>query len=168
MAEGALTPVRREIVELCADTVQQLGLPRSVGQIYGAIYSSPRPLAFADVVTLLDISNGSVSHGLRFLRELGAIRLVDDPEGRREVFVAETELRKLLGGVLKHRFQEPLEDGARRLDVLDERLIDEEAADREFLEQRIGSLRTWHRKALHSLPLLQLFLGRGSGRKESE
>lgn len=168
MAEGALTPVRREIVELCADTVQQLGLPRSVGQIYGAIYSSPRPLAFADVVTLLDISNGSVSQGLRFLRELGAIRLVDDPEGRREVFVAETELRKLLGGVLKHRFQEPLEAGARRLDALDERLIDEAAADREFLEQRIGSLRTWHRKALHALPLLQLFLGRGSGRKELE
>ena len=166
MAEGALTPVRREIVELCADTVQQLGLPRSVGQIYGAIYSSPRPLAFADVVTLLDISNGSVSQGLRFLRELGAIRLVDDPEGRREVFVAETELRKLLGGVLQHRFQEPLEAGARRLDALEERLIGEEESDREFLEKRIGSMRAWHRKALHALPLLQLFLGRGSGRKE--
>ena len=165
MAEGVLTPVRMEIVELCADTVQQLGLPRSVGQIYGAIYSSPRPLAFADVVTLLDISNGSVSQGLRFLRELGAIRLVDDPEGRREVFVAETELRKLLGGVLKHRFQEPLEAGARRLDALEERLIGEEESDREFLEKRIGSMRNWHRKALHALPLLQLFLGRGSREK---
>ena len=165
MAEGALTPVRQEIVELCADTVQQLGLPRSVGQIYGAIYSSPRPLAFADVVTLLDISNGSVSQGLRFLRELGAIRLVDDPEGRREVFVAETELRKLLGGVLKHRFQEPLEAGACRLDALEERLIGEEESDREFLEKRIGSMRSWHRKALHALPLLQLFLGRGSREK---
>ena len=165
MAEGALTPVRREIVELCADTVQQLGLPRSVGQIYGAIYGSPRPLAFADVVTLLDISNGSVSQGLRFLRELGAIRLVDDPEGRREVFVAETELRKLLGGVLQHRFQEPLEAGARRLDALEERLIGEEESDREFLEKRIGSMRSWHRKALHALPLLQLFLGRGSREK---
>ena len=165
MAEGALTPVRREIVELCADTVQQLGLPRSVGQIYGAIYGSPRPLAFADVVTLLDISNGSVSQGLRFLRELGAIRLVDDPEGRREVFVAETELRKLLGGVLQHRFQEPLEAGARRLDALEERLIGEEESDREFLEKRIGSMRSWHRKALHALPLLQLFLGRRSREK---
>ena len=33
---------------------------------------------------------------------------------------------------------------------------------REFLEQRIDSLRIWHRKALHALPLLQLFLGRQS------
>ena len=166
MAEGVLTPVQREIVELCADAVQQLGLPRSIGQIFGAVYGSPRPLAFADVVALLGISNGSASQGLRFLRELGALRAVDDPEGRRELFVPEMELRKLLGGLLKHRFQEPLEAGARRLDALDERLIAEEAGDREFLKQRIASLRTWHRKALHALPLLQMFLGRGSGRKE--
>ena len=157
--------MRCEIVELCADTVQQLGLPRSVGQIFGVIYGSPRPLAFADVVALLGISNGSASQGLRFLRELGAVRVVADPDGRRELFEAETELRRLLGGVLKHRFREPLEAGAERLKVLDERLVAADEPDREFLEQRIGSLRSWHRKALHILPLLQAFLGRGSGEK---
>ena len=165
LGDGVLTPVRCEIVELCADTVQQLGLPRSVGQIFGVIYGSPRPLAFADVVALLGISNGSASQGLRFLRELGAVRVVADPDGRRELFEAETELRRLLGGVLKHRFREPLEAGAARLKVLDERLVAADEPDREFLEQRIGSLRSWHRKALHILPLLQAFLGRGSGEK---
>ncbi len=158
---AALTPVRREIVEVCADTVQQLGLPRSVGQIFGVIYGAPRPLAFADVVAHLGISNGSASQGLRFLRELGAVRVVDDPEGRRELFEPETELRRLLGGVLKHRFRDPLEAGAERLKTLKTRLTAADEPHREFLEQRIDSLRIWHRKALHFLPLLQTFLGRG-------
>lgn len=164
---GTLTPVRREIIEICADAVQQLGLARSVGQIFGVIYASSRPLAFADVVESLGISNGSVSQGLRFLRELGAVRVVDDPDGRRELFVAEVELRRLLGGVLKHRFHEPLEAGVERLKQLEARLEKTGEPDREFLAQRIGSLRTWHRKALRFLPLLQTFLGRGSNsRKE--
>ena len=167
-ADGALTPVRSEIVELCADAVQQLGLPRSVGQIFGVIYGSPRPLAFADVVAHLGISNGSASQGLRFLRELGAVRVVDDPTDRRELFVAETELRRLLGGVLQHRFRTPLEAGAERLKTLDARLTTADEADREFLEQRIESLRTWHRKALHLLPLLQSFLGRGSAARTAD
>ena len=160
-AAGALTPVQREIVELCADTVQQLGLARSVGQIYGVIYASPRPLAFADVVAGLGISNGSVSQGLRFLRELGAVRLVDEPEDRRELFVAETELRRLLGGVLEHRFRAPLEVSAARLKMLAARADPADAPHREFLEQRVESLRSWHRTALRLLPLLQTLIGRG-------
>lgn len=153
------------MVELCADTVQQLGLSRSVGQIFGVIYGSPQPLAFADVVALLGISNGSASQGLRFLRELGAVRLVQDPSDRRELFVAETELRRLLGGVLKHRVRDPLEAGALRLTQLEAKLADSDEPDREFLGQRIDSLRIWHRKALHFLPLLQAFLGRGGSHK---
>lgn len=160
---AALTPMQQELVGLCADSVQQLGLPRSVGQIYGVIYASPRPLAFADVVAALGISNGSVSQGLRFLRELGAVLPVEDRVGRRELFVAETELRRFLGEVLKKRFRAPLEANAAKLAALEQRLPADEP-DREFLKQRIGSLRTWHGKALKFLPLLQTFLGRGRGR----
>ena len=128
------------------------------------IYSSPQPLAFADVVALLGISAGSASQGLRFLRELGAVLPVDDPEGRRERFVAETELRRLLGGVLSHRLRDPLEAGAERLAQLEARLeASGDEPDREFLQQRLDSLRTWHRKALTFLPLLQTFLRTGKG-----
>ncbi len=157
----ALTEVQREMVEICAHIVQQLGLPRSVGQIYGVIYASPRPLAFADVVAYLGISNGSASQGLRFLRELGAVHAVEGGEGRRELFKPETELRRLLGGVLQHRFRNPLEAGVEKLNMLQGKIGPEDSVHREFIEQRLGSLQVWHRKALHLLPLLQTFLGKG-------
>lgn len=165
-AAPLLSSTQREMIEICADTVQQLGLPRSVGQIYGVIYASPRPLAFADVVAYLGISNGSASQGLRFLRELGAVHTVAETESRRELFTPETELRRLLGGVLKHRFREPLEAGAARIKDIEARLGAEDDPHRAFLEQRLGSLRIWHSKALNFLPLLQAFLGRGGAARK--
>lgn len=154
-----LSRTQGEIVQVCADTVHQLGLSRSVGQIFGVIYCSPRPLAFADVVAALALSKGSVSQGLRFLRELGAIKPVQLPGKWREHFVAETELRRLLRGVLKNRLQAPLQSGVARLKTIERQLAAQGEPDREFLAQRLESLQTWHRQTLFFLPLLQKFLG---------
>ena len=54
-----------------------------------------------------------------------------------------------------------LEAAAQRTTELEARLAESAEPDREFLAQRIASLRTWHRKALRFLPLLQTFLGKG-------
>jgi len=154
-----LSPTQAEIVQVCADVVQQLGLSRSVGQIFGVIYCSPRPLAFADVVAALELSKGSVSQGLRFLRELGAIKPIAMPGEGREYFVPETELRRLLRGVVQSRLRAPLQSGQARLRTIERQLAAADEPDREFLAQRLDSLQTWHRKTLFFLPLLQKFLG---------
>ena len=156
---GRLSPTQREIVSVCAEAVQQLGLSNSVGQIFGVIYGSPRPLAFTDVLSSLELSKGSVSVGLRFLRDLGAIKVVEIPGDRRELFVAETELRRLMAGVVQTRLRAPLESGAQRLKAIQRRFATSDEPDREFLRQRIASLQAWHSKALFFLPLVQKFLG---------
>jgi hypothetical protein len=66
-----------ECIELFAEVVYALGLPRSIGQIYGLLYASPLPLSFSDIVERLDISKGSASQGLQLLRTLGAINVAD-------------------------------------------------------------------------------------------
>ena len=154
-----LSPTQREIVLVCAEALQQFGLPKSVGQIFGVIYSSPLPLAFADVVTSLELSKGSVSQGLHFLRDLGAIKIVALPGDRRELFVPETELRQLMAGVVQTRLRAPLETGAQRLKAIQRRFAASDEPDREFLRQRLESLQAWHGKALFFLPLVQKFLG---------
>ena len=154
-----LSPVQIEIVEFCAEAAQQLGFSLSVGQIFGVIYAAPRPLVFADVVGFLGVSNGSASQGLRLLRELGAIKLVAIAGDRREHFVAETELRRLLRRLLEARLHPPLESGARRLKTLRQLVDTTTGADATFLRQRVDSLEAWHRKALLFLPLLGSALG---------
>ena len=59
-----------------------IGLPRSIGEIYGLLYCSPDPLTFDDVEIRLGISRGSVSGGLKTLRQLGAITLHYVPGSR--------------------------------------------------------------------------------------
>jgi DNA-binding transcriptional regulator GbsR (MarR family) len=147
-----------EMVEVCAVAFQQLGLSCSIGKIYGSIYVSERPLAFSEIVAVLGLSKGSVSQGLHFLRDLGAIKPVEVTDDRREHFVAETELRRLLAGILQKRVRDPLRMGRERLRLLRRRLTSSGAIDRDFLEQRLDSLELWHRKALFALPLIQRFL----------
>jgi len=151
-------PTESEIVDVCAGAVQQLGLSCSIGKIFGSIYVSPRPLAFSEVVASLGLSKGSVSQGLRFLKDLGAIKPVEVEGDRREHFVAETELRRLFAAILQRRVRDPLRVGRDRLLVLRRRLTSSGDSDRKFLEQRLDSLELWHRKALFALPLIQRFL----------
>lgn len=149
------------LIALCADVAQQLGLPRSVGQIFGLIYASPTPLAFNDVVARLGMSAGSASQGLRFLREFGAIRLVDADgnHDRRDFFTAETELRRLVARLVRARLHPPLESGAQRLKSLSEMVDASGEPDAPFLRQRVESLRLWHRRATLLLPLLETAIG---------
>ena len=53
-----------------------LGLPRSVGEIYGLLYFSPHPLPMDQIVSRLGISIGSASQGLKTLRSLKAKNLL--------------------------------------------------------------------------------------------
>jgi DNA-binding transcriptional regulator GbsR (MarR family) len=158
-----LTTTQQEIVQVCEAAVVQCGFSRSVGQIFGVVYCSPMPVAFADVATCLELSKGSVSQGLRFLREFGAIKVVSVPDDRRELFASETKLRRLLVGALQTRLRVPLESGSERLKALKKKLRRSTEPDREFLTQRLDSLHTWHRKALLILPLVQRFLGSDRG-----
>lgn len=83
----------RQVVDLFVSGADLLGVPKSVAAIYGIIFASPEPLSFAEIGERLDISNGSISQGLRVLRDVGAIRVVEE-RGR----VADGEPTTLLTG----------------------------------------------------------------------
>jgi DNA-binding transcriptional ArsR family regulator len=74
------------VVDFFVDAADLLGVPKSVAAIYGIVFASPEPLSFADIAARLDISKGSISQGLRVLREVGA--LIEAPlmtEDRRQM-----------------------------------------------------------------------------------
>jgi DNA-binding transcriptional ArsR family regulator len=75
-------------VAFFSEVVQVAGVPKSVGQIYGLLYSSREPLSFSDIVERLEISKGSASQGLQLLRSLGAVKVAEAKQhavdGRRD------------------------------------------------------------------------------------
>lgn len=153
-----LTPFQRESIELFVGTFAVLSLPRSLGEIYGLLYSSEEPLAFDDLVTRLGLSKGSVSEGLRLLRALGAVILVPVPNSRKDHFTAETSLRKLAGGYLRDRIEPYLRGGESRIDAL--RSVPTDPKNSEFQQKRINQLLSWHRFFSKVLPIFKSLSGR--------
>ena len=154
---GRLTAFEADVVALFVDLAGALSLPKSYGEIYGLLYASARPLSFAEIQGALELSKGSVSQGLRTLRNIGAIRPAEGPDWRREHFVAETELRQLVRGFLSDSIENRLRQGRVRLDALVSRhgtKLAESEAESRLLAGRLDKLRQWHRKAALMLPLL--------------
>jgi DNA-binding transcriptional regulator GbsR (MarR family) len=134
------------LVDFFVRGAELLGVPRSVAAIYGIIFASPAPLSFADVEARLDISKGSISQGLRVLREIGAVRVVEGNDSRRDYFAPDLELRKLVVRFLDERLQRQLADGSERLKHLGRAVPDAGAADTATLRERIRQLKNWHGK----------------------
>ena len=148
-----------EIVGVFADLVTLLGLPKSMGEIYGLIFSSPEPLAFVDIEQKLRLSKGSVSQGLRSLRELGAIQGVGGDGERRERWVATVELRQLIGTILRERLVPYLERQDQRLAHAEELLGPDTvagltSAQAKVLRGRLEKLQSWQSRARTVLPLV--------------
>src|SRR5688572_13568567 len=106
------------MVDFFVDAAELLGVPKSVAAIYGIVFASPVPVSFADIESRLDISKGSVSQGLRVLREVGAVKEVSAPSDKAELFTPDLEMRKLVGRFLENRLQKQLTSGGSRLAAL--------------------------------------------------
>jgi len=153
-APAASTEVERGAIDLFMSVADLLGLPRSVGALYGALYVSPQPMHMDELRKRLQLSKGATSQGLRLLRGFGAVRVVRKADDRRDYFVAEDRLRPLLGGFLREQVQPHLRNGKERIRTLKAAVAKAPPETREFLEERIERLENWQRRSERLLPVL--------------
>lgn len=156
----ALGPVESQVIQIFVDGVKVLGLPRSLGEIYGVLFISPQPLSLDDLVTLLGISKGSASQGVRSLKGLGAVRELSVERSRRSFYQADTELKRLVGGFIREQVRPHLESGQSKLGRLVDLAADHPDPERrEFFDSRVRQLESWIKKGRVVLPVLQKVLG---------
>ena len=123
-----------------------VGLPRTVGRIYGVLFLAKEAMTFNEVVQAAGISKASVSTGLRILSRLRAVVSVSGCGERRLSYAAETSARRLLGGLLSGSVMPHLEAG--------DELLEGVGSEDPFVAMRLESLRSWHRSAVEMLPAL--------------
>lgn len=156
-----LSELERRTIAFFCDGVRVLGLPPSVGEIYGLLYISPSPLSQADLVERLGISKGSASQGLNLLKTLGALQEVSGVDSRRSYFEANLNLKRLVGGFIRGQVRPHLRSGEAKLDQL--QMIADSETDpeiREFFQERFSKLERWSNRAQRFLPVIQRFLGK--------
>jgi DNA-binding transcriptional ArsR family regulator len=155
---AAVVAFESDVVDFFVSAAELLGIPKSLAAIYGIVFASPAPLSFADIETRLDLSKGSVSQGLRALREVGAVQEVSKTEDPAELFVPELEMRRLVERYLSGRLDPQLKGGRDRLGSLDTRLGALAPAERKLLAPRLQKLQRWHSRTRALLPLVRTFL----------
>ncbi len=139
-----------------ADAVKVLGLPKSVGEIYGSLFISREPLSLDDLVERLGMSKGSGSQGLKMLRTLGAVSEVEGMEGRKVFYEADVELKSLVGGFIREEIRPHLSSAKVKIGLMD----DSNASEDEHYDERIKKLNSWRKRAVVLLPILQKILGK--------
>ena len=146
------------MVSFFVDAADMLGVPKSVAAIYGICFASPEPLGFSEIQERLDISSGSISQGLRVLRNVGALKEVSMTSARRECFEPDIELRKLISHYLEERVGRQLKAGSGRLAVITKAIPSGPGGSAKVLKERLNSLRAWHDKSSSLLPVIKAFL----------
>ena len=149
------------VIDLFLNAANSFGLPRSYGQIYGLLFCRDIPLVMDEIMELLKISKGSASQGLRALRQFGAVSSTFAPGNRKEHFVAEIRLRKLVSGFLREQADPHLDKGVARLQQI-EALLEGSGSKDSLLRgaRRLEILLGWHRQMSRLLPWVKMIVGK--------
>lgn len=151
-APATLDPLEAEVVQYFVRLAQALGLPRSIGEIYGVAFCAREPISLDDVAAKLQISRGSASQGLRVLLKLGALTTPYVARERKTLYVIEPSLRKVVDNLLTQTVRPFLQDSDEQLRHI-RALAKERGPETEaFIGQRLESLSTWSRLAQRLLP----------------
>ncbi|MDA0346005.1 MAG: hypothetical protein O3C43_01375 [Verrucomicrobia bacterium] len=150
---------RLTMIDLFVGGALLIGLPKSVGQIYGYLYSAVEAAPMDKIIADLAISKGSASQGLKFLRQLGAVKVQFVVGDRRDHFVAEVQSKKLMGGFIREKLIPALDDGADRIAFIRELMTEENLLNDPIHQDQIIKLETWQKKLRMALPLIQKILG---------
>ena len=113
----------RSMIEVFGDLADLFGNPRTHGQIYGVLFTSPEPLLMEEISKRAVISLGSASLGLRVLEDFGVVQR--EVKGRLGYYSAKLELKTLINGFIHHRLvpklgksRETLKDAADLLQAM--------------------------------------------------
>jgi len=154
----ALSELEIEAIDLFISLIRLLGMPKSVGELYGLLFVSPVALPMEALMDRLKMSKGSASQGLKLLRSFGAVKTVYAAGDRRDHYVAEMDLSQFATNFIKGELQPHLDSGLRRLDRMEHLLSKYSPENREIAENRLARLRHWHEKGQAMLPWLLKFL----------
>jgi HTH-type transcriptional regulator, glycine betaine synthesis regulator len=152
--EAARAPLSLNEPEIAVtDAVGRLmefwGFKRNMGRVWAVMYLSPHPLTAADLKDLLQISSGAVSMTLAELTRWGVVKKVWVQGERKDFFVGEVGLWRMISRVLGERERSEIvsavEAFERAIDTLehksrDGRTDDEQRAKIDLQVRRVRAL----------------------------
>jgi DNA-binding transcriptional regulator GbsR (MarR family) len=150
---------REPMIGFFSQVAQFLGIPPSVGQVYGTLFTSQKPLSQEELMEALGLSKAGVSKALDYLRRYEAVRQVYQMGERRAFFEAELDLGKITTGFMNAQVERDFRSWQAQLEA-GERLLDEggdelRAMLPELAAERLRLLRRWFDATQAVLPVIK-------------
>lgn len=99
---------REKFLVSWGDICTNWGISKTMGQIHGLLLISSQPMSMDDIMEMLDISRGNVHTNIKSLLEWNLLYKVEDTGLRKEHYVAEKDIWKVLIRIIQHRKEKEL------------------------------------------------------------
>lgn len=132
------------------------GFSKVMGQLYGTLLLSPKPLSLDDMMERLSISKASVSMNMRTLEHMGMVRQVwvRGGSGRRKYYEPVTDFWQIINNLFSSREMRDVEraisvmdDNSKRLQGVMSQMTDDEQAIADLYIERMAQLQSMFRLA---------------------
>ena len=155
--EDPVAALEKEAIQMFIAVARLLGYPRSVGEIFGILFAAEKPLTFEGISRKRGISAGSVSVGLRHLRNLGVVIAMPVDGDRRDYFAVNDDFVGVNASLIRFHL-EPRVSAARiridRIRVMADRLS--LSGPHRHLAHRLERFADWQGQLMRALaPLLK-------------
>lgn len=114
-----LTEARQQFISSWGAFGSNWGINRTMAQIHALLLISPDPLTQDEMMEELNISRGNVNMNIRELINWGLVERVLVPGERKEYFLAEKDIWKVVKQIVKERKKRELEPMLQLLDKLE-------------------------------------------------
>ena len=131
---------RQEFIELWGDMGARWGVPRSMTELHALLYIVGAPMNTDEIMKQLSISRGNASMTLRTLLDWGIITRTHRPDDRKDYYIAEQDVWKLVATVARARKRRELEPLTARLNSLSLKSNADSTSDGVAHRERIESM----------------------------
>lgn len=147
--DALLSNVHDSMLDGLGQLSDYFGFSKVMGQLYGAMLLSDKPVCLDDLVQRLDISKANVSINIRTLETMGMVRQVwvRGAGGRRKYYEAETDFWTIITNILKGREMRDVDralavmnDNIRRLQAAMPAMNEDDQQVAEVYIQRIAQM----------------------------
>ncbi|MFP4029390.1 MAG: GbsR/MarR family transcriptional regulator [Candidatus Brocadiia bacterium] len=153
-------PIRDRFIHEMGELASDLGLNKSVGQIYALLYMNPDPMSLSDIADACQMSKGNASMNVRELERWGAARKACVPGDRKDYYEANRDVPEIVIDRLQNGLTRRMDAMRRVIDNAEEDLESvEDKQKRRFYRERLQDVRDLDKKVDKALKNLDKVYG---------
>ena len=161
ISKSPLTKSCQEMVLAGGRLSQFLGFPKSIGQIYGLLMFTDKPMSAEDIVTTLSVSKATISNSIRQLSSWGIIRQVWIQGDRKDHYEVIEDFRAVIRAAMTEVIKPRIQSSGQRIERISSFLTEEKQSGEistelfQLRKRRLKSMTKHHQAIGKVLPMLE-------------